>query len=99
MKGPLMILLYVSYDFKNTNAFFHRIEQHVLFPKVLHRFFRMAAREIRKTPDGVELGCFARKILVNMADLDDCMDTTMYKMMTPDSNPCWAHEDAQENCW
>jgi hypothetical protein len=99
MKGPLMILLYISNDFKYTNArldlaFFYRIEQHVLFPKVLHRLFRLAARKIRKTSDGVELGCYARNILVNMADLDDCMGTTMRKMQ--DCNPCWAHEDAQE---
>jgi hypothetical protein len=101
MKGPLMILFYISYDFKDTNArldaaFFHRIEQHVLFPKLLHRLFRLAAREIRNTPDGVELGCYARKILCNMADLDDRMDATMYKMLMQDSNPCWAYEYAHE---
>jgi hypothetical protein len=100
MKGPLMILFNISTVYQNTvarldAAFFYRIQQHVLFSKLVHRLFRLAAREIQGTPDGLALGVWARTIFVNMSSLDNQMDPIMYSMITQDTNPVWAHDDAE----
>jgi hypothetical protein len=97
ISAPLEILYRIAWTYRTTSctksgggtgarldrAFFHRIEQHVLFPKFLQRLFRLVAQVRLRTAKAVssKFGTRVEGLLLMMADLNDQVDSVRYNIM------------------
>jgi hypothetical protein len=86
MKGPIAMLCFIGQFLNSTAArvdvaLFHRLERHKLFPLVIQRLFRIAAREGMGTEDGKVLGRYVRTLLAHLSDLDGDLDAGRYKLL------------------
>jgi hypothetical protein len=69
--GICLILLLLEQEGPSKTAFIRVMIKHTLFPLLVQRFLRIAAREAMGTRDGKDLGAFVRKILAEIAFVDE----------------------------
>jgi hypothetical protein len=69
--GICLIYLLLEEAGPSRTVFINVMIKHTLFPLLVQRLLRIVAREAMGTPDGKNLGLFARKILADIAYDDD----------------------------
>jgi hypothetical protein len=76
--GICLIFLLLEEAGPSKTVFINVMVKHTLFPLLVQRLLRIVAREGMGTPDGKDLGTFARKILVDIAYDDNEFETLLY---------------------
>jgi hypothetical protein len=77
--GICLIFLLFDMNGPSKTVFIRVLIKHTLFPLFIQRLLRIVAREVMRTPDGLDLGSFARKILADIAyDGDDRQKSLLY---------------------
>jgi hypothetical protein len=81
--GICLIFLHLKEDGPSKTVFIRVMIKHTLFPLLIQRLLRIVAREAMGTPDGMDLGMFARNILADIAYVDDqkAMKNLLYSAM------------------
>jgi hypothetical protein len=76
--GICLIYLLLKEAGPSKTVFIRVMIEHTLFPLLIQRLLHIVAREVMGTPDGKDLGSYARNILVDIAYDDNHFETLLY---------------------